>query len=706
LAEAVLIVRLVSVSLFAIMAINSLIRHRQLHDRPSRWFGITFAELSIVGIGLIALPQDADGAVTRWLVKLTSAGFLLFPYLLYRFTAAFIPASRRSEAVAGGLTALVTMWVLAMPKVLGPTDPKPAWYALLAVLAILLWTGLTLTAAMRLWRAGTGRPTVIRRRLRTLALGSVGMSTILVAATATPRSGSASDLAFQSLALLCAVAFFTGFAPPRILRHAWRQPEEDAVRTAEAALMAATTEDEVASGCLPHLAAIIGAGGAALYARDGRLIGRHGPDPALPGFEAPSGATSGSLRADLITLEFPFGWLVVSAGPHAPFFGQEELSLARALGALASLALERCEAFRRERDMRQQLTEAQTVARLGSWEWDVTSGAVRWSDELYRIYGLEPGGMETTEQGILHRIHPDDQQQVQEVILGACRDLEPFVFDHRIVLPDGAVRHVHGRGKVLAGPSGEVLRLVGTAQDVTEQRDAEEKLRASETMFRSMLASAPDALIGVEPDGKIVLANERTERLFGYSSAELLGQPVEILLSEGLRKAHVRHRESYVRDPATRPMGAGLELTALRKDGSEFPVDVSLSAVETGGGRLVTAFIRDVSGRREAEENVRRLQAAAARQRQAIELNDDIFQGLTVARYALDLGQTGVASRAVDETLGSARAIVSDLLREEESQAGVGPGDLVRRTPLRLGPTGGPGNGETPDGLRPQGLAR
>jgi PAS domain-containing protein len=149
-----------------------------------------------------------------------------------------------------------------------------------------------------------------------------------------------------------------------------------------------------------------------------------------------------------------------------------------------------------------------------------------------------------------------------------------------------------------------------------------------------------------------------------------------------------RHRNEYMEAPTSRPMGAGLELTGRRKDGSEVPVDISLSHTDLEGGPLVTAFIRDVSGRREAEENVRRLQQAAARQRQALELNDDIVQGLTVALYAFDLDQPGVARRAVAETLISARTIVSDLLGEEDSRAPLGPGDLVRRSPVRLGPPG------------------
>ncbi|MGH2720797.1 MAG: PAS domain-containing protein [Actinomycetota bacterium] len=693
-ADAGLIVRLISVVVFTALAVSSIARYRTRRDRPSRWFGITFAELALVAIATVFLPDNSQSGPAQWAVKLFLVGFTLFPYLLYRFTAAFDGAPLRSELAAGAMTGVVVASVLAVPHIPGSEDELPAAYLALGVAVLVQWTTLTLLSAVRLWRAGTGRPTVTRRRLRMLAMGAGGMSALMVASVVTPDPASGNVLAIQSLGLLCGLAFHAGFTPPRMVRQAWRRPEEEAAREAESALMTATSEDEVARAVLPHLAAITGGESAGLYAADGRLIGAYGPTPPLRGAGLPE--QGGTLQDDLITLEFPFGWLVVSAGPYTPFFGQEELALARALGSMASLALQRSEGFRRERDMRRQLAEAQELARIGSWEWDVAGDEVQWSDELYRLYGYEPGSAEATRERIADAIHPEDRDRVEEVVRRASESLRPFSLEHRIILPGGEVRYLHARGKVLqAGPDAR-RRLVGTAQDVTDRRESEERLRASETMFRSMLASAPDAVVGVDSDGRIVLANEQTERLFGYGADELLGRPVEVLLSDALRAAHVGHRNGYLQSPTTRPMGAGLELTGRRKDGTEVPVDISLSHMELEGGPLITAFIRDISGRREAEENVRRLRQAAARQRQALELNDDVVQGLTVALYAFELNQPGVARRAVAETLSSARTIVSDLLGAEDSRAPFGPGDLVRRSPVRLGPPLGRPRGAGP----------
>ena len=144
------------------------------------------------------------------------------------------------------------------------------------------------------------------------------------------------------------------------------------------------------------------------------------------------------------------------------------------------------------------------------------------------------------------------------------------------------------------------------AGDMDERREAEEVLRSSEHRFRALLESAPDGVAIVNEAGTIVLVNKQTERLFGYTRDELIGKPIEHMLPERFRTRHVGHRAGYFSDPGTRPMGVDLELAGRRKDGTEFPLDISLSAIETAEGRLATAFIRDTTERRAAEEVRRR----------------------------------------------------------------------------------------------------
>jgi PAS domain S-box-containing protein len=152
--------------------------------------------------------------------------------------------------------------------------------------------------------------------------------------------------------------------------------------------------------------------------------------------------------------------------------------------------------------------------------------------------------------------------------------------------------------------------VMETNVDMSErqQRLAAEEQSRLERRFRQLLEAAPDAIVEVSADGKIVLINRIAEEMFGYLRDELLGQSVDLLVPDAIRHQHYRHRDSYLENPRTRPMGSGLELHARRRDGTLFPVEISLSPIQTEGGMHVTAVIRDVTQRKQAEKEVRRLQ--------------------------------------------------------------------------------------------------
>src|SRR5579864_5026661 len=144
--------------------------------------------------------------------------------------------------------------------------------------------------------------------------------------------------------------------------------------------------------------------------------------------------------------------------------------------------------------------------------------------------------------------------------------------------------------------------VCSSIRDITDRKRIEER-------FRALLDSAPDAMVIAGHDGRIVLINSQTEKLFGYRREELLGQPVEVLVPERFWKHHRAHRTGYMSNPQSRAMGAGHDLYGLKKDGTEFPVEISLSPQQTDEGTLVSSTIRDITERKRIDDALRQSEA-------------------------------------------------------------------------------------------------
>jgi PAS domain S-box-containing protein len=177
-----------------------------------------------------------------------------------------------------------------------------------------------------------------------------------------------------------------------------------------------------------------------------------------------------------------------------------------------------------------RLCEAQRVAHVGSWEWDVAANTVSWSDELYLIYGLTRQQFTGTYQSFLSRVHPDDAEHTKMVITQALRSVTPFIYDHRVVRPDGRVRMLHTRGDVVADADGTPVRLVGSCWDVTDRWEATQKLEQSISLLRSTLEATADGILVVDRAGKVAALNERLRVLWRLPDEVVVGTDIQDVL--------------------------------------------------------------------------------------------------------------------------------------------------------------------------------
>ncbi|HUP70077.1 MAG TPA: PAS domain S-box protein [Acidimicrobiales bacterium] len=246
----------------------------------------------------------------------------------------------------------------------------------------------------------------------------------------------------------------------------------------------------------------------------------------------------------------------------------------------------------------QQLAEAQRVARLGSWNWDVGSDTVDWSDELFRIFGVNPSLFDATFAGYLSLVHPDDRPMVEAIVGEAFEGRDSFELDHRIVQGDGTVVWVQARGAVERDESGAPLRMAGTAQDVSERRHADEV----RYRLAAIVDSSDDAIFSCSLDGTVLSWNNGAAMLYGYSAEEMVGQAASVLVPAD------HAGEVAVVVAAAQGGGAvhGFRTVQGRKDGSLVAVALTVSRIPNAEGAIVatSTIARDITERKRLEAEV------------------------------------------------------------------------------------------------------
>lgn len=382
-------------------------------------------------------------------------------------------------------------------------------------------------------------------------------------------------------------------------------------------------------------------------------------------------------RAGLVTLEVPDAWsgsgirtvmaqvlpghtgvLVLAWAAEALPAGRPALEAAVAVldGALARL-----DAEERLADLTQRVDSAQHLAGMGDYDWHIPTDTNQWSDQLYRIYGYEPQSFNASYERFLGNIHPDDRERIQQIHQQAYATGEPYQMIERIVRPDGEVRYLSSNGEVIMGPDGNPVRMRGTCIDITERILAERETERAAERFRGLVESSPDAILVLDSQSNILQANGKAIAMLGADPA--------------------RHALEEILPPESWSGGEGLQARTL--DGKPLVLDITTAELteSTHEGRTAV-FLKDASPRLEREAMATRLGESQQRRRQALEINDNVVQGLTSAVYSLEQEDLDKATSYIERTLAAARDMMDDLL--EPSGEELHPGDLVRSSASRL----------------------
>lgn len=298
------------------------------------------------------------------------------------------------------------------------------------------------------------------------------------------------------------------------------------------------------------------------------------------------------------------------------------------------------------------LREAQALARLGNWDTDLRTGKSIWSEEEFRLLGFVPGKVEPSVETFMQCVHPDDKELVTRELQRATThcEQEPYSVVHRALTPNGE-RLLEQQGRVEFSNEGKAIRLYGTTIDVTDvkryqaeleryrdqledlveerTRDlekeigirklAEEKLRKSEERTKLIVDTAPDGIVTMNELGVITGFNAAAESIFGYAASDAVGRNVSILMADISEERHNKYITDYLRDETKNIIGRRLELSAKRKSGEVFPIELSVSELKDKGERLFSSIIRDISERKAAENKLNNALADLKDSREEIE---------------------------------------------------------------------------------------
>ncbi|AFY83057.1 PAS domain-containing sensor histidine kinase [Oscillatoria acuminata] len=266
-----------------------------------------------------------------------------------------------------------------------------------------------------------------------------------------------------------------------------------------------------------------------------------------------------------------------------------------------------------EADLRETESQFRQVAeniRDVFWSNDINSKQLLYINPAYeKMWGRSSETLYQNPDDWLNAVHPEDRPRVEQGMSETALKGE-YDQEYRILLPDGSLRWIHARAFPIRDQGGKLVRVAGLAMDITDRKTAQRALQASQARLAGLVEIARDGIISVDGKQRITLFNQGAERIFGYGAAEVLGQPLDLLMPNRFVRNHRLLVENFGKTSGrTQSMGERTEIIALRADGTEFPAEASISKLEIEGEQIFTAILRDISDRKRTEAALSQLAA-------------------------------------------------------------------------------------------------
>ena len=254
----------------------------------------------------------------------------------------------------------------------------------------------------------------------------------------------------------------------------------------------------------------------------------------------------------------------------------------------------------------QLMTEIESLAKIGGWDYEISTGKTHWTDETYRIYGVLPHEEVTVEMAV-EFYSPGVQKTIKDSFELAVNKLIPYKLELPFVDAKGNHKWVKTTGQIRSNAKGIATHVYGAFEDITEQKRLLNSEKSTSEDLKNIVDNLNDSIVIISSTGLIISSNRVVEKIFGYSQSELIGKNVSVLMPEPFASRHGQYMHNYLKTGQAKIIGIGRELPAMKKDGTTFPMELTISEVLHENEKVFIGIVRDITERKKAQQDIHQL---------------------------------------------------------------------------------------------------